>query len=177
MSWPAWRERLLTIVALSANEAPGFVNTGTWRLRTMVVGWQMMWNRPLFGYGVGQHQWNWPASTIGDLMPNPKYAQPIPIHNAFLGVGMDLGVGGMLLLIATIAVAFLQLSRIARAFDSAGQRDLGDLSRALGVAILGMGASMMLYPMAGTFRYYPLYLALAASLWRIEHEGLYHDSR
>jgi O-antigen ligase len=129
-----------------------------------------MLSHPLLGVGIGQQRWNWPPSVFGDLLPDPEIADPIPIHNSYLLVGIETGVGGLLVLLAILAVAMRESRRLSIRFRRQGDSELADASLAICAGIAGMALAMLLYPMTETFRYFWLLIGLTASLVRIESQ-------
>lgn len=171
MSWGPWRDRLVSMIDLSTSETADRVNTGAWRLRTIPVAIQLIGERPLLGVGLGQQRWNWPEYTIGDLIPDPKLATPPPIHNDFLLIAVEVGVGGLILVVALVFTALTTLYRLATWYEQSGDFELADLSRGTMLALIGLAAAMSMYPIVENFRYFWLLLGLAAALSRIQVES------
>lgn len=170
LSWSPLRERILSIINLTSAESPDSPHTGTWRLRTVPVAIQMISEHPFLGVGLGQQRWNWPESAIGDLIPDPQFAEPPLIHNDYLRVAIDLGVGGACLLLILLATTVRALQRLSRHFFNCGDLVLCDLSRGTMLALIGLALAMPIYPLINDFRYFWLLLGVTASLLRIEKE-------
>jgi len=160
MAWAPMRERLLAAATSGVEE----LESTAWRVGTIPIGIEMMLRRPLLGVGIGQQQLNWPESAA-HLVPMVPGAVA-PLHNSYLMAGAELGVGGLLVLVALIGVAWRQLAATARRFEALGETELASYARACLVAFIGVAVAMLGYPMLGSFRYLWLLLALAAALVR-----------
>lgn len=167
LSWSPLRGRMLTFLSLESKESRETVNTGGWRLRTIPVALQLISERPFFGLGLGQQRWNWPENTFGDLIPDPSVVDPLPIHNDYLLIPAELGVGGGIVLVLLIAVAVRKLDQIATYFRDRGDLELSHTATATWLAILGIAMAMTMYPIVDSFRYFWLLLAVTAALMRI----------
>lgn len=170
LSWGPLRERVLSIFVTTRMETSDREHTGGWRLRTIPVGFQMMCQCPWVGMGVGQQKWNWPASAIGDLIHDPELAEPLPIHNSYLLTGIELGFGGLAILLLLLGVSLSTLRRLRERFLSRNDSELALVATGLFVSMIGMSAAMLIYPMVGNFRYFWLLLGLTAALSRIDDE-------
>lgn len=171
LSWGPWRDRFATMFALSAPESGQKENTGMWRLRTIPVGIEMFLDRPLFGFGIGQQQWNWPESTYGTLIPDPEILEPLPIHNDYLRVAIELGVGGISMILLMLLTSMLQMHWAAVGWAAEGDRWMAAMANAVKIATLGIAAAMCMYPITGNFRYYWLLIGLSSAI-----TGLYEQS-
>jgi O-antigen ligase len=167
LSWSPLRGRMLTFLSLESKESRETVNTGGWRLRTIPVALTLISERPFLGLGLGQQRWNWPESTFGDLIPDPRVVDPLPIHNDYLLIPAELGVGGGIVLVLLIAIAVRNLLQIASYFRDRGDLVLSDTATATWLAILGIAMAMTMYPIVDNFRYFWLLLAVTAALMRI----------
>lgn len=120
------------------------VNGGTGRTDIWTVGWRMVEDRPLLGVGAG----NFPVASIhyllepGALMrtdfivDNPKVA-----HNTYLNVLAEMGVVGLALFLAIIALPLWWAARAVGVAARAGDRQLEILARAMVVVIVGLLAA------------------------------------
>jgi O-antigen ligase len=120
------------------------VNGGTGRTDIWTVGWRMVEKQPLLGVGAG----NFPVASIhyllepGALMrtdfivDNPKVA-----HNTYLNVLAELGVVGLALFLAIIALPLWWTARAVGFAARAGDRQLEILARAMVVVIAGLLAA------------------------------------
>jgi O-antigen ligase len=120
------------------------VNGGTGRTDIWTVGWRMVEDQPLLGVGAG----NFPVASIhyllepGALMrtdfivDNPKVA-----HNTYLNVLAELGVVGLALFLAIIALPLWWAARAVGVAARAGDRQLEILARAMVVVIVGLLAA------------------------------------
>ncbi len=167
LSWTPTRERILSMFELGTNETRDRVNTGGWRLKTIPVALEMISERPFFGVGLGQQKWNWPEHTIGVLVMPPEVVNPLPIHNDYMLVPVELGLGGLLVLLCMLTLTLLCLVRAFRIFKAGGDLELAEVSLGTMLAVIGLGAAMTMYPIVDNFRYFWLLLGLAASLLRI----------
>lgn len=172
MSWGPWRERLVSMIDLSAPEASERVNTGAWRLRAIPVGIQIIFEHPFLGVGVGQGKWNWPESALGVLIPDPDIVEPMPFHNDYLGVGIEMGVAGLLVLLVMLLTTIYRLKSLADRFRLIGDPEFADIALALMIGIIGLAGAMTMYPLVNEFRYFWLVFGLAGALERIEKERL-----
>jgi O-antigen ligase len=168
VSWTPWRERLATMVDLQSDESTESVNTGAWRLNAIPVGIKLIQEHPVFGVGIGQGKWNWPESSIGTLIVNPKYVEPPPFHNDYLGVAVEMGCLGLLVFVTLLGRTAFCLYRLANTFRDRQDKQLVDVCVALLIALLGLMAAMMLYPLATNFRYLWLIFGLCAALFHYE---------
>ncbi|MCC6510955.1 MAG: O-antigen ligase family protein [Pirellulaceae bacterium] len=172
LSWGPTRERLISMIEINREEARGNVNTGAWRLSIIPVAIKMIGQRPFVGCGLGQQRWNWPEETLGVLIPDPKVIDPLPIHNDYLLVGAELGIGGLIVLILLLSVSCLQLHQLAKFFRARGDPELQDVARSALLAMIGIAMAMLMYPMVDSFRYFWLFLGITASLWRISSQPM-----
>ncbi len=170
-SWTPWRERLATMFDLKSNESTETVNTGAWRLRAIPVGIEIIAAHPVFGVGIGQGRWNWPESTYGSLIPDPKDVEPPPFHNDYLGIGVEMGLVGLAIFVTLLAKSALSLFQLAVAFREHGDDELALVSAALLIALIGLAASMMLYPLVVSFRYVWLIFGLSGALMQVERRS------
>ncbi len=167
LSWTPTRERLLSMVEINREEAKGNVNTGEWRLKIVPVALDMISRHPFVGYGLGQQRWNWPKETHGVLIPDPKVIDPLPIHNDYLLVSTEMGLGAFAIVVLLLSVSSIQLHQLAKQFESSGDRVMRDTARATQIALLGMALAMLMYPMLDSFRYFWLFLGATVSMKRI----------
>lgn len=167
MSWQPLRNRAMTLLSLEREEAPEHENTAGWRLRTVPVGCEMMLKRPILGVGVGQQRWNWPPAVFGNLLPDPEFAQPIPIHNSYLLIGIETGLGGLLALLLLLATTIRDSARLGAHFLRLGDLQLAYSGIAISVAMVGLALAMFMYPMTENFRYFWMLVGMTAALSRI----------
>lgn len=167
LTWTPTRQRILSMFELGTNETRDRVNTGGWRLKTIPVALEMISERPFFGVGLGQQKWNWPEHTIGVLVLDPKVVQPLPMHNDYILVPVELGVGGLGVLLCLILLTVLSLVRAYRIFNQRGDPEMVDVSLGTLIAFIGLAAAMTMYPIVDNFRYFWLLLGLSAALIRI----------
>jgi O-antigen ligase len=171
MSWEPMRNRAMTLLAMDREEAPDRENTAGWRLRTIPVGIDMMLKRPILGTGIGQQRWNWPPSVFGSLIPDPEVAQPLPIHNSYLLIGIETGLGGLCALLMLLVTAIRESARLGAQFRRQGDQELADAGVAISVAMVGLALAMLMYPMTENFRYFWLLIGMTAALMRIEGQA------
>jgi hypothetical protein len=91
----------------------------------------------------------------------------MPIHNAYLAMAIELGVGGLLLLVLLIGLAWRRLRQLQRVFRASGQGALLDLTHAAEVAWIGLAINIAMYPQLDRYRYFWLLLAFIGCLSRI----------
>jgi len=141
---------LATIIyfgAFASVEARGRIlelEGGTGRTDIWTVGWRMAQDQPLLGVGAG----NFPVASIhyllepGALMrtdfivDNPKVA-----HNTYLNVLAELGLVGLALFLAIVALPMWWAARAVGFAALAGDRQLEVLARAMVVVIVGLLAA------------------------------------
>jgi hypothetical protein len=176
LSWAPLRGRLLSMFELAKNESIETVNTGGWRLRTIPVALKMISERPILGLGLGQQRWNWPESSIGDLIPDPRIVEPLPLHNDYLLVPVEIGIGGVVVLLLFIVVSIRQLHQAAVYFKARDDLELAIAAQGTLLAIAGLAMAMAFYPIVDNFRYFWLLLAVAAALLCIRADMQRGDS-
>ena len=170
LSWAPTRERLVSMIELNREETHDHVNTGAWRLSIIPVALKMISERPFFGYGLGQQRWNWPDEVLGKLIPDPEVVDPLPIHNDYLLVCSELGIGGLVVLVLLLSTSVYKLDGLSRLFRARGDPVLADAARSAQLAMIGMAMAMLMYPMVDSFRYFWLFLGITASLQRIAND-------
>lgn len=167
MSWDPMRARVIALITRRA--PPGMdilFETGDWRIRTFPIALRMMFEDPILGMGIGQQRYNWPASAW-HLVPIGTWSLS-PVHNTYLLTGIELGLGGLLLLLLLLAVTSYRLHWLGVKLDSLGELELAGTAKACLVALIGLAAAMMFYPMLDEFRYFWLLIGLAAAMWHYE---------
>jgi O-antigen ligase len=133
--------------ALPARERVTDLSGGTGRTDLWTVGWRMVQDRPLLGVGVGNfqnasiHYLLRPGAIQRDdlIITTPKQA-----HNTELEFLAETGIPGLAFFLGIVAASLASLMAAARAFERAGDREMGVLSRALFVGVSG-------YLVAGVF--------------------------
>jgi O-antigen ligase len=114
--------------------------TGSGREDIWLVGWRMVEAHPLIGVGAG----NFPVSSIhyllqpGTILRDDYIIVPKVAHNIYLGTLAELGVVGLALFCGILGWALACGWRAARRFDAMGARDMGTVSRAVLIALLGI---------------------------------------
>jgi O-antigen ligase len=114
--------------------------TGSGREDIWLVGWRMVQAHPLTGVGAG----NFPISSIhyllqpGTILRDDYIVVPKVAHNIYLGTLAELGVVGLALFCGILGWALSCGWRAARRFDAMGARDMGTVSRAVLIALLGI---------------------------------------
>ena len=164
--WAPTRERILSMLSPSHTVGTdAHLEPMKWRILTLPVGVQMLFERPLLGIGVGQQPYNWPVSARSLI---PDIEKPVPIHNSYLQAGIEMGLGGLVVLLILMAVTVRHLRSLIKRFQLVGEEKLADIARASLIALIGMACAMVAYPMLETFRYFWLMFGVTGALMRIE---------
>jgi O-antigen ligase len=143
--------RLATITDVEADET----NSAEVRQQDLVVAIGYIARHPLIGSGIGTN----------DLAMNAERgASWAAVHNAYLQVGMELGLPGLILYVAIVAGTLKAVGRIVRRTrGDAAQRELFWLASGLQVSLIAFVFAAMLHPAAYNFYFYYFGgLALAA---------------
>lgn len=125
-------DRIATAFSEDAIEADFSASS---RLHQQNAAIDLMVHRPLFGVGPG----NFVIGKIEllDEDPEDKMTWVAP-HNAYLGLGSEVGVPGLLAFLGAIGVTFLSLHRIGRAAAASGTEDtLVRIAKALRIGLVG----------------------------------------
>ncbi|MDX6651777.1 MAG: hypothetical protein QOJ38_558 [Solirubrobacterales bacterium] len=117
---------------------------GTGRTDIWKVGWRMVDRRPLEGFGAG----NFPVSSVhyvlqpGTLRRSDLLVeQPQVTHNIYLQLLSELGIVGLALFLAIVAMSIRCALRAASTFKRRGESGLELLTRAVIVGLAGMLAA------------------------------------
>jgi O-antigen ligase len=163
--WEPLQSRALSAWGEWASSDP--TTAGGWRREMIGVGLHMFADHFWVGVGPGQHRNFLPAYAPSTLLVVPDTDSLLPIHNAYLALAIETGVGGLLLLLLLIALAWRRLRRLQRAFRAGGQTALLDLAHAAEVAWIGLTVNVAMYPQLDKYRYFWLLLAFIGCLSRI----------
>jgi len=149
-------ERLSTITDIKGDKT----GSAEERWSDMLVAVQMVMNRPLVGAGIGQNIL---------ALNQERGSFWTEIHNVYLQYALDLGLPGVALFLALLALALWSTVRVQR--ESAGQpafRDLFYLSEGVHVSLVAFAVAGMFHPIAYNIGfYYMAGLAIAIrETWR-----------
>lgn len=177
MAWEPVRTRAMTMIDFLAEPAgpSGELEPGAWRVYVVPAAIEVMLARPWLGVGIDQSAFNWPASAaklVGLGLPN---FVPPPIHNGYLAAGVELGLGGLAVVLALITLTAARLRWVTARFEHKGDAELASWSRAAFAAFVGLALGMLFYPVSSGFRYFWLLVGLTAALVRLERAA--HDPR
>jgi O-antigen ligase len=167
MAWAPLRDRVISMGSVALPSGAAAEDSGAWRVSTTPIGIRMMLEHPVLGVGVAQQHLNWPESAR-HLVQTGIPGATVPLHNSYILAGVELGLGGLVILVALVVVALRQLRVLVSRFDALGEPELASYARASLVALAGLAIAMLGYPMVGSFRYLWLMFALAAALVRVE---------
>ena len=166
MSWEPMRERIISLIALTPSlQEDAHLESSRWRLAVLPIGVKVLFERPLLGMGAGQQRYNWPPSARHLI---PEVEEPTVIHNSYLQIGIEIGIGGLTALLVLMMIIFRELRRLARRFLALGDCEMADVARASLIAFLGIALAMMAYPMLDSFRYFWLLAGLTGAMVRLE---------
>jgi hypothetical protein len=90
-----------------------------------------------------------------------------PLHNAYLTIAIELGVGGLTCLVLLVVLAWRRLRQVQAHFRASNQAALLALANAAEVAWVGLAVSIAFYPHLATFRYFWILLAAVGGLSRV----------
>jgi hypothetical protein len=104
------------------------------RLHQQDAARQLIARRPFFGVGPG----NYVLGKIQLLDHDPAHKMTyIAPHNAYFGLGAEVGLPGLLLLLTTILVTFHSLGRSARSIGPPEDEQLRQIAKALRIGLVG----------------------------------------
>lgn len=121
-----------------------FNGGGTGRTELWTVGWRIYQEHPALGIGLNNFrvESNRYVRRPGKLeFVNLISERPDVVHNAYLQLLVETGVIGLALFVGVIAACLRAAWLAARRFEALGDNRLGDLSRAVLVACIGMLAT------------------------------------
>jgi len=169
MAWEPVRERTLTMIEFLVDpEAPGWEQeAGAWRLHIIPIAIEMILARPVLGVGIDQTPHNWPASAA-DLVPLTVPGLAPTVHNSYLGAAIEMGLGGLAVVLALVVLTTARLRWVAARFEDKGDVELASYARAAFAAFAGLAIGMLFYPLLSGFRYFWLLVGLTAALIRLE---------
>ena len=168
LMWAPARERILSMVTPKrVVEVDAQLEPMKWRLLVLPFGVEMLFERPFLGMGIEQQRYNWPPSARNLI---PDLDMPVPLHNSYLQAGIDVGLGGLAVLLALVFTIIRQLQKLGRRFSAIGERELADIASASQIAFIGIACAMLAYPMLESFRYFWLLVSMACALGRLEKE-------
>ena len=169
MAWEPVRTRTMTMIDFLAGPTGpgGELEPGAWRLYITPVAIEVMLARPWLGVGVDQSAYNWPASAA-KLVWFGVPGVAAPVHNSYLAAGMELGLGGLAVVLALVTLTAARLLWVTARFEHKGDAELASYSRAAFASFVGLALELLFYPMLSGFRYFWLLVGLAAALVRLE---------
>lgn len=162
------RSRITSIVVEWTEADP--TTAGGWRNQALVTASGMMLDNWSSGVGLGQFRAEWYRYAPSSLAPPLPELTP-DIHNAYLGIGIELGLPGLLSLVAVILVAWRVVRGAQRNFRRGGNIEMLNIAHAAEVAWVATAASLMLYPTVDQLRYFWLLLALIGGVARVGRDS------
>lgn len=159
------RARVLSIVpeALGQSET----TAAGWRRTALGIAWRMFRDYFWTGVGIGRHKELWSKYSPWEIQIL-QIGYPMPIHNGYLLIAVELGVWGLLAVITLMLLTWWRVRRLQHYFRSSGQRSLLDMTYALEAVWVAMIVDLMLYSILDTsFRYFWVLLALVGALSRV----------
>ncbi|MBC8159739.1 MAG: O-antigen ligase family protein [Roseiflexaceae bacterium] len=159
--WEPLRNR----VASNVTELLGGDSTqsGTWRLESFPVGLRMFGDYFWQGAGIEQQVTLWKQYAPSDLI----VLREMVLHNDYLLIGIELGVVGVVLMLALLLLVWRQARFAQRHFRATKQRTLLGYAYAAEAAWLAIVADLMLYPLMHNFRYFWVLIAIIGALGRV----------
>ncbi|NTU86401.1 MAG: O-antigen ligase family protein, partial [Chloroflexales bacterium] len=143
------------------------MTSGGFRISIVPVGLAIIRDHFWTGVGLEQHRWAIRRYAPSDLVSPVESAQ-LQLHNAYLWIAAELGIFGLLLVGALLALVWRRLRRLQAYYRGSGQRALEDLAHAAEVAWVALIFDMAFYPVVDTiFRYHWVLLAVVAGLTRV----------
>ncbi len=138
---------------------------GGWRREVIPIALRMFFDYFWTGVGLQQHQTLWRIYAPSSIAL-PGFT--LPIHNAYLVVAVELGIGGLSLVVLLVVMAWRHV-RVAQAhFRATQQAALLDLASAVEIAWVMQAFTILLYPALNTsYRYCWVVLAVIGALTRI----------
>jgi O-antigen ligase len=116
------------------------------RWRDMVAATGFVVTHPMFGAGIGMD-----FLALNTMRGNAW----LPVHNAYLGYAVDLGLPGLALFVALLVACVRGVARVER---EAGRRDpVGHLAGALRISLVAFAIAASFYPIS----YHPFFYYLA----------------
>jgi hypothetical protein len=164
VAWAPLRARVISTLVEVLSADPG--TAAGWRVAATPIGIQMFLDHFWTGVGIGQQRSLW-VHYAPTYIFTPGAETQLPIHNGYLAIAIDLGIGGLALLLLLMALAWRRLRRLQDYFRATGQRQMLDLAAASEVALLSYIASIAMYPGVENFRYFWVLLALIGALSRV----------
>lgn len=132
VSVPALPEELRARVASIAKYQES--SSSLTRIGQQLAGWNMIRANPLSGIGPGnfEHQ----ALEYGRQVPETYRVEPIGAHNMYIEVAAELGVPGLLVVLALLAVCWRDARRLRREARASGDVRAALLWECVGIALL-----------------------------------------
>lgn len=176
-AWEPLRSRALSTSEEWLNGDPA--TAGGWRRQMIEVGLRIFADNFWLGVGPGQHRRYLPIYADSALLVVPDVSAVLPLHNAYLAMAIELGVGGLLLLLLLVGLTWRRLRRLQRIFRATGDRRLTNLAHAAEVAWIGLIVNIAMYPQLDRYRYFWLLLAFIGGLSRLaaDHPLLRQQTR
>jgi len=168
--WDPLRARLVSTIeellrARNQNE-PLWSTAAGWRAATLPIAWEIFTDHFWTGVGLGNQRTMW-RQYAPTFIVMPGTEVQLPVHNAYLQLAVDVGIGGIGLLIALVVVAWWQLRRAQSLFRARQQRDMFALACAAEIAWLAMTVNNVLYPGLDNYRYFWVLLAVIGAIVRV----------
>jgi O-antigen ligase len=109
------------------------------RLHQQRAAGELLKRRPFFGVGPG----NFVFAKIRLLGEDPAHRMTyLAPHNAYLGLGVEIGIPGLLLLLATMLVTFRSLGRSAQTVGPPEDEPLRRIAKAVRIGLVGLSVAV-----------------------------------
>jgi O-antigen ligase len=161
LTWEPLRNRAASISGewFSTEQA----TAAGWRRHLLPVALDMFADHFWLGTGIGQHQ-----RVLNEYLPQslrfPVEELAAPLHNAYLTIAIEEGIGGLVLLILVVLVAWRRLRQLQVDFQASGQSTLYAVAQAAEAAWVPLSLNIFFYPSLANFRYFWVLLALIGAL-------------
>lgn len=162
------RSRIFSTISefLSKNNEPAWSTSIGWRTAVIPIAFRMILDHFWLGVGLGQQQWTW-REYAPTYVVLPGTEAQLPIHNAYLQTAIEVGVPGLVLLLALLLVSWWRLRRVQQQFRMQDQYPMLDLAHASEVALVAMIVNNMMYPGLDRYRYFWVLIALIVAISRV----------
>jgi predicted membrane protein len=165
-----FRERVISTVTELFNGDSGSItgSAGGWRREVLPLAFAMFRDYFWFGVGIGRHLTLFPIYLPEYLQLPQDFEFNHPIHNGYLVTAIELGVGGLGLMLSLIFGVWWRLRGLQAYFRSTRQRVLLDAALAAEIGWIVMAVDALNLPVLdGTFRYFFLLMALVGAMSRV----------
>jgi O-antigen ligase len=163
---PPLRNRALTLTNDLFGNSTDASDAIVWRLTVLPIAWRMFMDHFWLGAGLWQQRYLWRDYASSEVF-TPGLELQLPLHNAYLLIGIDLGIVGLLLLVLLIALAWYKLRRLQHYYRGTNQMPMLRIAQATEIAWAALAVNNLMYPLLETFRYFWVLLALIGALARV----------